>query len=184
MIEQGETGSNNTKVLLLGVGNPIMGDDGVGIHVARIVRERVPSLASVEVRELSLGGLQLVEAMMGHKHVIIVDAYTSEAFSPGTIREFTPEQLGGQPHMTLPHALEFLAALDLYKDLEPERIPETVRIFTVDVDPVKTFRESLSPTVHEAALKLADQLVLEIERALGQTAVPSENRTFFIARDV
>ena len=90
MIEQGETGSNNTKVLLLGVGNPIMGDDGVGIHVARIVRERVPSLASVEVRELSLGGLQLVEAMMGHEHVIIVDAYTSEAVSPGWIRESVP----------------------------------------------------------------------------------------------
>ncbi len=48
--------------------------------------------------------------MMGHKYVIIVDAHTSEAFSPGTIREFTPEQLGGQPDMTLPHALEFRAA--------------------------------------------------------------------------
>jgi hydrogenase maturation protease len=85
--------------LVLGLGNPILTDDGVGIHVARAVAARLrsqPDLADgVGFAEASVGGLRLLELVAGYERVILVDAIQTPDGLPGDIYRFSPaESLG------------------------------------------------------------------------------------------
>jgi hydrogenase maturation protease len=147
---------------MLGLGNPIMGDDGVGIHVIRMVREKIPAKRNLEFKELGVGGIRLVEEMLGYKEVVIVDSLTTEDSKPGRIREFGPDELKESVQASPPHTTNFATALELYKKIRPDKIPSRIRIITVDVDPDLTFREGMSAPVQEAAIRLTDKLIAEI----------------------
>lgn len=154
----------NTTLLLLGLGNPIMGDDGVGIHVVRILKGKIPPRDDLEIKELGMGGLKLVEEMLGYQKVFIIDSIESPAPEIGSIREFSIEDFKETQQASAPHLMNFATALELYKRLEPSEIPESVRIFTISINPEFTFKETLSPHVQKAASELADLVAHEIER--------------------
>jgi hydrogenase maturation protease len=79
---------------VLGLGNPILTDDGVGIHVARAVAARLGSDADladdVSFAEASVGGLRLLELLNGCERVILVDAIQTRDGSPGDIYRLSP----------------------------------------------------------------------------------------------
>jgi len=152
------------RILVLGVGNVIMGDDGLGIYVARMVKDRLRHRADVDVKEVSVGGLKMVEEILGYDQVIIVDSYASNDAVPGRIREFEPEQFEDTLHVSSPHGTNFAMALQMYRNLEPDRIPKKIRIFTADIDPNLTFGESMSEPARDAASRLTQMIVLKIER--------------------
>jgi len=140
-----------------------MGDDGVGIYVVRILKGKIPLRADVEFKELSLGGLRLVEEILGYESVFIIDSIASSG-TVGRIREFTPQQFKGTQYVSSPHDTNFATALELYKKLEANEVPKTIRIFTLDISPEFTFTEALSPPVQRAALELAERIALEVEQ--------------------
>jgi len=152
------------KRLILGIGNTIMGDDGGGIYVARMIEDRTKSRADLQVKELGVSGFKLIEEILGYDEVIIVDSYASEHTDAGRIREFNPEDFEDTLHASSPHGANFATALELYRSLQPDRIPRRIRIFTIDIHPTDTFGESLSDRVREAALKLAEMIVREFIR--------------------
>jgi hydrogenase maturation protease len=149
--------------LLIGIGNPIMGDDGVGIHVLRQLKERIPTQDDLEFKELSVGGIKLIEEILDYKTVFIIDSIES-ADAPGKIKEFSPQHLKSTYHDTAAHSTNFATALELYKKLAPSRMPEQIRIFTITIQPEYIFREKLSPRVRTAASHLTTLLTKEIQR--------------------
>jgi hydrogenase maturation protease len=150
--------------LLIGLGNPIMGDDGVGIHVVRTLKRRLSSRSDLEFKELSVGGLRLVEEMLGYKKVLMVDSVESKTSRIGQIREFSPEQFKSTEQASSPHVTNFATAFEFYKKLRPGLIPEVLRIFTIDIDSEFAFREGLSPPIQEAASKLVEMIFREVEK--------------------
>jgi hydrogenase maturation protease len=70
------------KVLIIGIGNEYRCDDGVGLVIARTLRERLPG--SVSVKEESGEGAALIEAWQGYERVILIDAISSGS-TQGTI---------------------------------------------------------------------------------------------------
>jgi len=153
-------------ILLVGLGNPIMGDDGVGIYVVRALRDKIPQRVGLEFKELSVGGIRLVEEMLGYDTVFIIDSIASKNTS-GQINEFSPEQFKGSQYESSPHTTNFATALDLYKKLQPSRVPSSIRIFTIDIDSHFTFSDKLSRPVQAAALELVEQIVREVEQLTG-----------------
>ena len=67
------------KTLIVGLGNPILGDDGIGWKVAEEMEKHLTEGAPVEVMCLSLGGISLMEHLIGYDHVILVDAFEMDA---------------------------------------------------------------------------------------------------------
>ena len=61
------------KTLIIGLGNPILGDDGVGWKVANQLTTIIDPDFSVEIDCASLGGLSLMERMLGYQRVIVID---------------------------------------------------------------------------------------------------------------
>lgn len=136
------------KTLVVGLGNPILGDDGVGWRVAEEVRRLRPSL---EVDCLALGGLSLMERLVGYDRAIIVDAIHTGHGRTGTVTTCPlsdlPDQSAG--HTTAVHDLSLPTALSLGRQMGAQ-LPEEITIVGIEAERVYDFSEELSTAVQEA----------------------------------
>jgi hydrogenase maturation protease len=139
-----------------------MGDDSVGIHVVRTLKEKLGVRNDLEFKELSVGGLQLVEEMLGYDRVFLIDSIEADNEKAGRIREFSPEQFKATEQTGPPHITSFATALELYRKLEPSEIPSKIRIFTIDIEPTLTFGEDMSEPIRKAASNLIEQISHEV----------------------
>ena len=135
------------KTLVLGLGNPLLGDDSVGLKVAALVRERLGGREDVDVAEEEAGGLRLMERMTGYDRAVLVDACVSGA-PPGTIRRLGPEELPTQ-RTAIAHGIDLPRALALGRSLGLP-MPEVVRVVAIEAESVLEFRESMTPAVADA----------------------------------
>jgi hydrogenase maturation protease len=152
------------KTIIIGLGNPILTDDGVGVKVAYAVRDALALAGrnAVTVTEASVGGLRLMEMMEGYHRVILVDAIQTANGQPGTVYRLTldditsavPTQHSASAHdMNLPTAMEMGRRLGL-------DLPERVEIFAIEAQDVVTFGEACTPQV-AAAIPAATEQVLQ-----------------------
>ena len=154
------------KILVLGLGNPVVSDDSVGLRVAEKLKPLLADRAGVEVAEDYWGGLRLMERMIGFDRAIIIDAMQS-GDPPGTVRRLTPDSIATQHSasahdVNLPTALEFgrQAGMSLPKN-------EHILLVGIEAEDILTFGERCTPAV-EAAIPLA---VEEVMRAVDQLHV-------------
>jgi len=151
------------KAVVIGVGNPFLGDDGVGIHVARIVRKGLPDGANVDVKEASASGIGLLEEMIGYEYAAIVDAIATG--SPvGEIFRLNPDNLSNTAHLTAPHHFNFATVYELGKTFTPADMPKRVKIYGIEILPRTSYSESLSPKVIRAARLLAIEIIEDLMR--------------------
>jgi len=139
-----------------------MGDDGVGILVLRRVKEKTSPSVDLEFKELSVGGIKLVEEILDYRTVFVIDSI--QATTVGTVNEFSPEQFSNTYCESAPHAVNFITALELYRKLQPHRIPEKIRIFTIGINSQFVFTETLTTKIETAASRLTELLAGEIEK--------------------
>ncbi len=130
---------------MLGVGNPILKDDGVGIHA---IRELKKQLTGVDFGEVSVSGLELVELFKGYDKVIIVDAIKTKDGSPGKIYRLTPDEIPTM-HGVSPHDADFRTAVEFGQKFIG-RMPKKIDIYGIEVDKVNEFGEELSPAVKKS----------------------------------
>ena len=148
-----------SKTLILGLGNPILTDDGVGIHVVRAVAVGA-RCEGVTFAEASVGGLRLLDILSGYDRVILVDAIQTPEGQPGAIYLLRPNDLRASLHSGSTHDLSLPGALALGRQLGLV-LPadEAVTIVAVEVKDVLTFGESCTPAV-AAAIPIAAGMVL------------------------
>lgn len=135
----------------------------------RDLKEKLGSRVDLDFKELGVGGLRLVEEMLGYDTVLIIDSIESKNKETGQIREFTPEQFKETEQAVAPHVTNFATALELYRRLDPSRVPGTIRIFTIDIEPKLTFSEEMTETVRNAAAKLIEQITLTVQEKTNQS---------------
>jgi hydrogenase maturation protease len=141
-----------SSTLVLGMGNPILSDDGVGLLVADRLRESsLPD--SVEVVQSEVGGLRLLELVRGFTRVIIIDALRSPAESgrhPGEVYRYEAKDFKGGHRYGSAHSIGLDTALEIGHKLGYD-MPEEVTVFAIEAEDVETFGEELSPPVAAAA---------------------------------
>ena len=152
------------KTLIVGLGNPILSDDGIGIRVAQAVRECIGD-KQVEFLQTSLGGLRLAEQLEGYERVVLIDAIQTRGGVPGTVYRLTLEDLPSY-HADGAHDVSLKNALQLIRQLGG-RTPDADAVATVAIEVVNLldFGETLSPPV-EAAIPEAVRAVLGILEAI------------------
>ncbi len=150
------------KTLVIGLGNPILTDDGVGIWVARAVKDALPPNAPVEVTELSVGGLSLMEAMVGYQRVILIDAIMTREGKPGQVFHIGMDSLPDTLNTASVHDATLPAALHLGRTLGAE-LPDddSLEIIAVVASEVLTFGDSPTQAVADA-IPIATQMVLDL----------------------
>lgn len=150
------TGLRKGKTLVLGLGNTILSDDGVGIYVAREVGKHIQD-SDVVVKEACVGGLELLELMKGFDSVILIDAMAVGNYDIGTLVKLRFEDLAGGSAMAR-HQVSFHEALQLGRELNMD-LPENILIYGIKVKDSTTFGESCTPEVRRCIPRIVDQII-------------------------
>ena len=139
-------GQGTPRILVLGLGNDLISDDGVGLAAARALRPLLEGRA--DVVESSMHGLALLDLFIGYDCAVVLDAIVTGRKAPGTIREITTDELDAvvapSPHFAgFPEMLEVARRTGM-------RFPADVRILAVEVSDAHTIREGLCAPVRAA----------------------------------
>jgi len=145
--------------IVVGLGNEIAGDDGVGIYVARILEHRFQNTPNVDVVALPWAGLALLDVLRGRTHAAIIDCLVSGNHTPGTVVRLEEGEIAGSVRLNSFHDISFPTALALGREMG-WAMPGVVAIWAVEAERVDEFHEGLSPAVAAAV----DPLVHEIAR--------------------
>ncbi|MGB9689472.1 hydrogenase maturation protease [Thermogutta sp.] len=148
------------RTLVLGLGNPILSDDSVGLRVVQELQKILLPRKDLVIDEDHWGGLRLMERLAGFDRAIIIDAIQSGA-APGTIRCLHPNEIPTQHSasahdVNLPTALAFGRQMGLHLPLD-----DAIVLIAIEAEDVLTFGEECTPAV-AAAIPQAVKLVQEI----------------------
>jgi len=152
------------KTIVVGLGNPILTDDGVGVKVAYEVEARLGDKIpeNLTITEASVGGLRLMELLEGYDRAIIIDAIQTRNRHPtGSIftmnlvdlREISPTQ-----HSASAHDTSLVTALDAGIEMGM-KLPLDITIFAVEVENILDFSEHPTPSVAEAIPKVTEMVL-------------------------
>ena len=148
------------RTLVLGIGNTILGDDGIGVHVAQGLAKEIND-ENIDVMDTSIDGLNLLELIVGYDRVIIIDAIMTEETKAGEIYRLRPENIGRLAcSATSPHHLNLATTIEIGKRLFPQEIPGEVIIFAIGAQEVTEVTEEMTARVKEAIPRVIN-LVLE-----------------------
>ena len=157
--------TSSMKTLVLGLGNPILTDDGIGVLVAEQVRARLPEDTPIDISEVSVGGLTLMETMIGYDRVILVDALQFlDGCSPGKIHRMTLEDLQAispTQHSASPHDASLVTALETGHRMGL-KLPREVTIFAIEVENVMDFSDRPTPAVAAVIPQVTEAVLQEI----------------------
>jgi len=150
------------RTLIVGLGNPILGDDGVGWRIAERVDAQLSNSAFIDVECLAVGGLSLMENLIGYDRVILVDALTTGQYPQGDVFVFPLEDLPNRAigHLSSAHDTTIQNALQVGRSMGAH-LPQKITIVAVEAINVYEFSEELTPPV-AAAVSVAVQKVLEL----------------------
>jgi hydrogenase maturation protease len=162
------------RILVAGIGNVFMGDDGFGVAVVRALAER-PWTAGVTIMDAGIRGIDLTYALMdGYDAAILVDA-TPRGRAPGTLYVLVPECAAVEPASLLDaHAMDPARVLALVKSLGGEL--GEVRVVGCEPESLGTPDEpsfELTPAVSSAvpvAVELVERLVQEFSGVVPPNA--------------
>lgn len=149
MVEKGST-------LILGIGNSLRGDDGLGVSAANMLKGfTLPD--RVEVQEIGTPGIDLISYFQGRRQVILIDAVKMgrkpgewRCFKPDDVKLFTYGQFDSTHGMDIPYALEIAEALDL--------LPDELLIYGMEPKEI-TLDEDLSNDVKAALPQMLDDIL-------------------------
>ena len=150
------------KTLIIGLGNPLLRDDSVGLRVVQMLRGILSDRPDIELMEDYWGGLRLMEQMVGFDRAIIVDAICTDAPS-GTIHLLSPDDIPTQRSASA-HDVNLPTALELGRQAGAHLPPnEHILLIGIEAADVQTFEESLSPEVEAALPHVVDQILSELQ---------------------
>ena len=151
--------------LVLGIGNVLMGDEGVGVHVVRRLQDR-PLPPGVECLDGGTGSFTLLGPLQSSRRVILVDA-TLDGEPPGTIRRLRPRYAKDFPRTLTAHDIGLKDMIDALYLLGS--VPD-ITLFTVSIATPGDLATGLSAPVETSVPDVVDRVLAEIGRDVVPTS--------------
>ncbi len=156
MTSSQETNSGK-KTLVLGLGNVLMGDEGIGVHVVRALEQHALP-AGVECLDGGTGGFILLEPLESADRIVLIDA-AADGNPPGTVTRTTPRFSRDYPPTLTAHDIGVKDLLDAFFIQSGER---EVVLYAIAIDPRQPIRMSLSAEGTRAAAEAVEQILAEL----------------------
>ena len=160
--------TTTAKVTIIGIGNPLLTDDAVGIATVRRLQETLGGRDDIVLQELYTGGIRLMEAMAGFDRAWVVDAMVTGTVPPGTLRRFSPADFVATRHVASSHDTDLATALETAR-LLGIRLPREITIWGVEAAEVGQFGETLTPAVTMAVPQVIAGILGELS-AVGRSS--------------
>ena len=143
------------KTLVVGIGNPILTDDGAGIRIALKIKEKLPHL---EVIETSEAGLGLLDQILGYERLILIDSIITAKGAPGELYRLDMQDLKPGLNLSSSHGIDISGAFEVGLQLGFQ-MPALVRIYAMEIADNTTFCETCTPAVANRIDWAADHII-------------------------
>ena len=158
------------RTLLLGMGNPLLCDDAIGVRLAAglaLRLERRPGLDVIE--ECSVGGLNLVDVVAGYDRLIVIDSIKTRDGKPGAWYRLSAGSLRETMNLSSVHDTNFATALEFGRRMgTPVPDDDDIHIFAVEVDDNMTFCETMTPALETGYAELLEEIGSEVKAMLDE----------------
>ena len=155
----------NKKTLILGLGNDILTDDGIGPRLVRDLAQMIDD-PNIQFDTACCGGLEIVEYIKGFEKVVFIDAIRSRDGKPGDVYYFIPSDFRETMHLSNLHDVNFLIALKLGNTLDMN-LPSDLHIIAVEIIEDMEFSEEFTlpmkekyPVIFEKVLVLLREILV------------------------
>lgn len=157
------SGQKKDRTILIGIGNPILTDDGAGVYTARAIKEVLKESEQwkIDVVESSVAGLELMDLVEGYGKAILIDSMKTERYPSGQIHKLNLEELNPCDDPLNIHLIGIRGVLDLGKKIGRD-MPDSISIYAIEVADNTTFGEELTPEIQKRLPDLIAQVLKEI----------------------
>ena len=142
--------------MILGLGNPILGDDGIGCAVAEFIGNRLGTGSGVTILSTSVSLIRLVDEISGHHRLIVIDSITTGRAEPGVLMEIEFRKRSSSPisahHFSIEQLQDIGNALGL-------SMPEYVKIYGIEIIRPEVYEDSLSPALGKLLPEFAEEII-------------------------
>ena len=135
------------KILILGIGNEILTDDGIGPKIVKQLEKDSP-VENVEYQTASMGGLDILELIREYDKVVFIDAIKTRGGVPGDVYYLKPENFKETLHLSNMHDISFLHAIELGKQLDI-KVPGDIHIIAIEIVEDLVFEDTFSPQIEK-----------------------------------
>lgn len=164
------------KTIILGMGNTLLYDDGIGIIIKRYLEKHFEDYyQDLDFVETSWGGFRFIDLLRGYDFAVIIDSIVTKQKPVGYIHHLKPKDLLPSLRLNSYHDINFITALDLAKSLNV-KMPDIIDIFAVEIENNYTISEHIDPilwrTITECSL---DIIVVLMAKELIRTKLDKVN---------
>ncbi len=152
--------NSGKKTLVLGLGNVLMGDEGIGVHVVRAL-EQHPLPDNVECLDGGTGGFILLEPLQSADRIILIDA-AADGNPPGTVSRTTPQFSRDYPPTLTAHDVGVKDLLDVFYMQGGNR---AVVLYAITIDPLQPITMDLSALGAKSADEAVQRILEELQAA-------------------
>lgn len=146
------------KILILGMGNPILTDDGIGLIMAERLKNKVQG-ADVAVNAMI--GLNLLDDIIGYDKIFIIDAMTSSGGEIGDMKIITQTNGFGSLHLFSSHGLNIFDLMDLGITCGCH-MPELTAVYGIEIGDEVAFGCDLTPTLSQRMESLEEEIISDM----------------------
>ena len=167
----------NERIVILGLGNPVLTDDAVGLKVVDELEKllKADPIPGVEVLASTRAGFELIDLLQEFDHAIIIDAIEVENPQPGRIQQIDLSDLTGNARLIAVHEISINVAFELAEKLGIP-MPKTVEILAVEVEDVITLSEEMTPKVAAIVEPFAVELYERVKKRAGEFIRTDDDR--------
>jgi hydrogenase maturation protease len=162
---------NKNKILIHGIGNEILTDDGIGPIIVKRLKGNL-SNKDIDFETAFVGGLELLEYIQGYHTVIFIDAIRTKNGIPGTVYQLSPENFNTTIHLSSIHDVSFLTSVALGKKLGLD-MPQCIYIIAVEIVEDRIFADNFSPQIRENYEKIFNEVKEIIEKIFAAHSLNS-----------
>ncbi len=149
------------KIKILGIGNPLFGDDGAGIYVVRKIKSFTGLNFLFDIEEVEYGGLRLIDFLQGYSAGIIVDTILNENYPVGHIHKISIDDLNSSTHLLSFHDVDLRTVISFAKEMGIS-LPDQILIYAIEIEPTYEFSEKLSDPIKKAVDICAEKILNDI----------------------
>lgn len=153
--------SDEQRILILGMGNPILSDDGIGLLLTKNLEGKIPC---ADTASITLAGLELMDILVGYDRVFLIDAATGTGGEPGDLVEL--EDGNRALHLFTSHGVNFFDLIKMGREMGL-KMPEPVAVFGIEIGNATDFGTSLSPEMLSVLPFLESEISDRIQKYMG-----------------
>lgn len=159
-------GKKKGKIIILGMGNKLFGDDGVGIVIAEKLKEIISDHPQIKVEETNWGGFRIIDLLSGFKTAIIIDALRTRKKPAGFIHKLDYKELIHSVRMVSFHDVNFATAVEFAKEINI-LMPKEILVYAIEINEVDHFSEELTKEVSNAVDNCIQLILDELNKRFG-----------------